>query len=312
MEAFARVIYWKIKAANPDEDDNEDGDSTTTTAAAAATPSSSPPSSMFTSLFGKSKQKAKQNSFDLLQQQQKPVPRPPSQQQQQQQQQQASSSSSSSVTTTITTTGNSKPRLKIVFIGATATGAKTSFIHFYNRGEFLSNVCATAGAAFTMKETAVRGKDVIVEMWDIAGQERFFSVITMYLQNCDGVVIGYDIVSPWTYAIARKMCEIVSESFTTSKIMIIGNKVDLAETRSVTREQGQELAKTFCACAFYESKKIYIYIRIYMYIAVYVTVLCVHTHHLHLFFIASVKTGENVNESMDAFVDKILEGKGLL
>ena len=286
MEAFARVIYWKIKAANPDEDDNEDSDSTTTAAAAAATPSSSPPSSMFTSLFGKSKQKAKQNSFDLLQQQQKPVPRPPSQQQQQQQQQassSSSSSSSSSVTTTITTTGNSKPRLKIVFIGATATGAKTSFIHFYNRGEFLSNVCATAGAAFTMKETAVRGKDVIVEMWDIAGQERFFSVITMYLQNCDGVVIGYDIVSPWTYAIARKMCEIVSESFTTSKIMIIGNKVDLAETRSVTREQGQELAKTFCACAFYESK--YIYTYIYICTSLCMSLCCVYTHIISICFL---------------------------
>eukprot|EP01006_Ploeotia_vitrea_P029789 TRINITY_DN62259_c0_g1_i3.p1 TRINITY_DN62259_c0_g1~~TRINITY_DN62259_c0_g1_i3.p1 ORF type:complete len:100 (-),score=27.43 TRINITY_DN62259_c0_g1_i3:533-832(-) len=61
---------------------------------------------------------------------------------------------------------------KVLVVGDVATG-KTSFIQRYCRGYFSDEYRATIGVDFALKTLTVNGVTIRMQLWDIAGQERF-------------------------------------------------------------------------------------------------------------------------------------------
>ena len=84
---------------------------------------------------------------------------------------------------------------------------------------------------------------VRLQLWDTAGQERFRSLIPSYINDSQVVVVCYDITSRPSFENVKSWVEqarqIRGENVT---IIIVGNKVDLAEKRQVATEEGQALA----------------------------------------------------------------------
>lgn len=173
---------------------------------------------------------------------------------------------------------------KIATIGSYATG-KTSLINRYVEHKFQEDYKPTLGASIIAKDLQYTSKDGETEymvrcvIWDVAGQERYESVRSMYFQGCAGAILVYDVTRVPTF---KEIEEKWINDFKThanpkARFILIGNKIDLEEIRNVTTEQGKEMADNIGANAFIET---------------------------------SAKTGENVHESFESLIKEILRDQG--
>lgn len=89
--------------------------------------------------------------------------------------------------------------VKILLLGKSYSG-KSSFINKYNNHSFnINKQNLTLGTDITIKKIPVnfldKQIDVVIELWDTAGQEKYAPLNNTYLRNVDGVLFVYDISS---------------------------------------------------------------------------------------------------------------------
>ncbi|KAF5187738.1 Ras-related protein raba5c [Thalictrum thalictroides] len=139
--------------------------------------------------------------------------------------------------------GGEEYLFKVVIIGDSAVG-KSNLLSRYARNEFNLNSKATIGVEFQTQSMAIDGKEVKAQIWDTAGQERFRAVTSAYYRGAVGALIVYDITRRTTFdSVARWLDELNTHSDTTIARMLIGNKLDLANIRDVSVEEGKALAE---------------------------------------------------------------------
>ena len=81
-------------------------------------------------------------------------------------------------------------------------------------------------------------------MWDTAGQERFKSLIPSYLKNAHSIILTYDITSKASFnSLDQWLKDIKNQVKENVMIIVAGNKVDLKNRRTVSKEE----AEKFCA-----------------------------------------------------------------
>ena len=96
----------------------------------------------------------------------------------------------------------------------------------------------------------VDDKMVRLQLWDTAGQERFRSLIPSYIKDSSVAVVVYDISSKpmetYIWTIGKTSFNNVTKWIDDAKairgndllIILVGNKIDLAEKRQVGTEEG--------------------------------------------------------------------------
>ena len=101
----------------------------------------------------------------------------------------------------------------------------------------------------------VDDKMVRLQLWDTAGQERFRSLIPSYIKDSSVAVVVYDITSKWhthvrcdlnIFWLGKASFNSVTKWIDDAKsirgndliIMLVGNKIDMAEKRQVSTEEG--------------------------------------------------------------------------
>ena len=70
-----------------------------------------------------------------------------------------------------------------------------------------------------------------VQVWDTAGQERFHSISQAYFRNSHGCIAVYDVTNRESFdQISDQVTNFInySPTHTASNIILVGNKVDLA------------------------------------------------------------------------------------
>ena len=133
-------------------------------------------------------------------------------------------------------------RVKIVVLGESTVG-KTCLINSYVIRSFNINQLSTVGLDFRTKKLDIQGKQIILNIYDTAGQERFRNLATGYMKSADGFLVCFDLTSESTLEnVTYWINSIKNTARKNASMLIIGNKSDLNEDREVTTEQGKEFA----------------------------------------------------------------------
>ncbi|MFX1386509.1 MAG: Rab family GTPase [Promethearchaeota archaeon] len=168
---------------------------------------------------------------------------------------------------------------KIVVLGDAAVG-KTSLINQFVEGSFKEDYKPTLGANIVRKDVNLNRTKVRLIMWDLAGQEKYRVVRSMYFQGCQGALLVYDVTRYSTFdnVNSKWLRDFKKYVKKEGAYILIGNKTDLIDQRTVTTERGKEIAHKIKASHFIET---------------------------------SAKLGENIEEAFILLVNQILNNHGV-
>jgi small GTP-binding protein len=139
---------------------------------------------------------------------------------------------------------------KVLVIGDIGVG-KTSIIKRYVHGIFSAHYKSTIGVDFALKvinwdpNTTVR-----LQLWDIAGQERFGNMTRVYYKEAVGAFIVFDVTRVATFEAVQKWKSDVETKVTIPgteqpiPVVLLANKIDLAkEEFAKNREQMDQFCR---------------------------------------------------------------------
>ncbi|KAL4237881.1 Ras-related protein Rab-32B [Mactra antiquata] len=138
---------------------------------------------------------------------------------------------------TSTNTSNNREHLfKVLVIGEFGVG-KTSIIRRYVDGSFSPNYKLTIGVDFALK-TLDWDTDTTVnlQLWDIAGHERFGHMTRVYYKYAIAAVIVFDLSRPATFdSIPKWLNDVNSKVMLTNEepvpILVLANKCDVDDAQ---------------------------------------------------------------------------------
>lgn len=82
-------------------------------------------------------------------------------------------------------------KIKTCIIG-NATVGKTSIILRIHENIFKDKTVATTGVDYNSRKQIINGEDVIVELWDTTGQDKFRNVVSNFFRGADGIFLTFD------------------------------------------------------------------------------------------------------------------------
>ena len=140
---------------------------------------------------------------------------------------------------------NFQDEYKIVFVGESGIGAKTSLIsRLVKLKSDKYNLIANDASFTKIKINLENNKEVIFHFWDTIGLETNRPLVNIYFQDSDCIVIGYDITNKKSFEEVLKYWYPKSKEYDTCKLKyLIGNKIDLNEKRVIKKEVANEFAK---------------------------------------------------------------------
>ena len=127
-------------------------------------------------------------------------------------------------------------KYKVVLAGEGAVG-KTTLINRFITGGFSADYKATIGVQiFSKAVTLDNGKEVNLQIWDIAGQTLFRNLRTKFFQNASGALLVFDLTIPATLENLHTWISDIKNITNRIPFVLIGNKVDLKELKSITQD----------------------------------------------------------------------------
>ncbi|KAH3760089.1 member Ras oncogene family RAB32 [Pelomyxa schiedti] len=149
---------------------------------------------------------------------------------------------------------------KILVVGEGGAG-KTCLIRRVVLNQFSSDYKQTVGVDFHLKDMVVTNHPVKIQMWDIAGQERYSNLQRVFFRGSDGAFIVFDMtnrlsftrVLDWKTDIDSK---VKWSDDTPIPVILLANKCDL-EGAAVTEQEIASFAadNNFLAWYYTSAKK---------------------------------------------------------
>ena len=118
------------------------------------------------------------------------------------------------------------PLYKVVVIGDAAVG-KTSLIRRFCEGKFQSSRVATIGVDFNTQRVKLTNGWVKLSIWDMAGQEQFKVVRTLFYRGSRAAALVYDVTNPLSLVNLRRWREEALGAVPNQGLVVVGNKIDL-------------------------------------------------------------------------------------
>lgn len=133
---------------------------------------------------------------------------------------------------------------KIVMCGDFAVG-KTTFVKLFLGGEILEGYKPTIGVDIGRKNLDIDQRRIILQIWDLSGQQSFQSIRRQFYSRTDGAILVFDVSRRKTYQNIHKWAEEILEQTGKIPIVLVGNKIDLRDqiSESVTIDEGQLLSE---------------------------------------------------------------------
>lgn len=160
---------------------------------------------------------------------------------------------------------------KFIIVGNSAVGKSCLLLRF-DEDRFQPIHDVTVGVTFSIKMVKLEGQDIKVQIWDTAGQEIFRSITRSYYRDSACAIIVYDITDQSSFSkVEDWIRDVRNLAPPDCQLVLFGNKLDLAQQRAISTQQGQELADK----------------------------------HEIMFFETSAATGENVQEAFNECVKAV-------
>ena len=85
-------------------------------------------------------------------------------------------------------------RFALLMIGDSGVG-KSSLLLRFSDDKYRESDSSTIGVDFKVKQVELDGKQVKLQMWDTAGQEKYRTITSSYYRNAQGIIVAYDVTS---------------------------------------------------------------------------------------------------------------------
>ena len=175
-------------------------------------------------------------------------------------------------------------RLKLIIAGDFAVG-KTSLVKRFMGQDFSPSYKATMGVeCFTKSYRDEESNLIDLSIWDLSGQTLYRDVAISYAKESDLVILVFDVTRQETFnnikGWHKTIYDVIAENSRkySAPCMIIGNKIDLDDKRTVKLLEGVALAGSLKA----------------------------------LYIETSAKTGKNVDKAFNSFILKYIRISKLL
>lgn len=168
---------------------------------------------------------------------------------------------------------------KVLVVGDIGTG-KTSLVKRYVHGIFSPNYKSTIGVDFGLKVIQEEERNVRLQLWDVAGQERYGNMTRTYYHEAKGAVVVFDVTRASTFDAIEKWKTDIDSKLNGLAVILLANKMDLIAKEpedSFWTEKRKEIAH-YC-----------------------------HQKGFKAWFEISVKDNINVKESFDRLIQEIDE-----
>ena len=146
---------------------------------------------------------------------------------------------------------------KVLLLGDSTVG-KTCFLLRYCDKTFQDAHLSTIGLDYRLKSMTLKnGKNIKLQIWDTAGQDRFRAITKNYYKGANGIILIYDVTNLQTYENVKNwITQIREEANPNVIIYLAGNKIDVNdEERAVHPEEGIKIAEEFNLPFFETSAK---------------------------------------------------------
>ena len=136
---------------------------------------------------------------------------------------------------------------KVLLLGDSSVG-KTCFLLRYCDKTFQEAHLSTIGLDYRLKSMTLQsGKNIKLQIWDTAGQDRFRAITKNYYKGANGIILIYDVTNRQSYENVKNwITQIREEANPNVVIYLAGNKVDVSEEEKVVKtEEGKKIAEEF-------------------------------------------------------------------
>jgi len=135
------------------------------------------------------------------------------------------------------------PKYKLIFLGDQNVG-KSCILNRFMNDTFTEEYQATIGLDFQSKNVQIDNQDIHLLLYDTAGQEKFRSLIPMYTRDSNIILLVYEINNKDSFL---HLPDWINDLTNINKddviFALVGNKIDLEESREVSTEEGQKFAE---------------------------------------------------------------------
>jgi small GTP-binding protein len=143
---------------------------------------------------------------------------------------------------------------RVLLLGDSSVG-KTCFLLRYCDKTFQEAHLSTIGLDYRLKSmTLTIGKNIKLQIWDTAGQDRFRAITKNYYKGANGIILIYDVTNLQSYENVKNWINQIKEEANPNVVVYLaGNKIDVEEKDKVVKtEEGQKIAEQY-NLPFYET-----------------------------------------------------------
>lgn len=133
---------------------------------------------------------------------------------------------------------------KIVLLGDSGVG-KSNLVFRFTKNEFNKDSKSTIGVEFATKTVQIDDNKLVkAQIWDTAGQERYRSIASSYYRGAVGALLVYDVTDRNSFNhVPMWLKEVEENAEKDCLIMLVGNKMDLNDQRTVFVRDGRSFAR---------------------------------------------------------------------
>ncbi|KAI7831128.1 ras related protein 1b [Gamsiella multidivaricata] len=142
---------------------------------------------------------------------------------------------------------------KLVVLGSGGVGKSALTVQFV-QSVFVDRYDPTIEDSYR-KQVEVDGHQCMLEILDTAGTEQFTAMRDLYMKNGQGFILVFSIIAAQTFDELHELHRQIQrvKDSDTVPIVLVGNKCDLEDDRTVPREEGERLSSKWGSAPFYET-----------------------------------------------------------